>query len=182
MNRNPTAHDAEALLRKAGVSRAEIRRQLKLPPGEHELIAKAPPRKPFGRQTAYGAKNYYSAIFDRNFKSTGEGKYAEEVLKPLLDAGHIQDLQFEQPALLIEVTICLHGRMKKIRKTCRPDYRYIEDGQLWHHEYKGHPDDRFIFQLILWTVSGPTPYKLTWYDRTTDIIYPNGWREAKRDA
>lgn len=172
-------HDAAALMQKAGMSKKEIRRRLGMPPGPDEIIAKAPPRFGKTRRCNYGAKTYHSTIFDRTFKSTGEGKYAEEVLKPLLDAGLIQDLQFEQVAVLFEATVVLHGKSTKLRQTCRPDYRYIEDGVLWHHEYKGYADARFKFQLALWTIRGPTPYKLTWADRTTDVLYPDGWLKKK---
>ncbi len=111
------------------------------------------------RKGGYGAVKTYSELIGRTFASKFERKVAE-TLWFRQKAGEISELAFQRGVTLLG---CI--RM-------RPDFRYIEDGQLIYHEAKGFADDRWRTQRRIWEIAGPTPYKITMAKGPDIIINP----------
>lgn len=89
-----------------------------------------------------------SDIIGRNFQSDGERRMAE-YLYAMEQAGDISDLKFQ-------VQVKLLGCV-----TMRPDFSYVEDGELIIHEFKGFPTDTWRMQKKLWALVGPGPYRIS---------------------
>ncbi|HUX01344.1 MAG TPA: hypothetical protein VMY35_10245 [Phycisphaerae bacterium] len=146
--------DARKFLKRAGVAQEHIDRQL----GEvGEPIPKV--RNAHTRREGYGAKRTASHVIGRNFRSDFERRVAER-LWARQKAGEISELTFEPRVKLLGVVAMI------------PDFRYIEDGQVIHHEAKGYADQRWNMQRKLWALVGPTEYRVTHMRGPDEVIRP----------
>ena len=146
--------DARKFLKRAGVAPEHIDRQL----GEvGEPIPK--PTRPSTRERSYGAQRTYSDMIGRNFASNFERRVAEK-LWLRQKGGEISDLVFQPRVKLL-------GCISMV-----PDFRYVEDGQLIHHEAKGFADDRWRLQKAVWAQVGPGQYRVSRQKGPDEIIFP----------
>lgn len=148
-----SSEQARAMLRKAGQSPEEISTQLT---GALPMSGKG-----YGEnKPKYGNKRTYSDTVGRNFDSDGERRFGE-VLWARQKAGEISDLCFQ-------VSVTLLGAIRM-----RPDFRYVEDGAIIHHEFKGREMSPWQLQVKIWRLVGPTEYRTTFMgNKPDDAIFP----------
>ena len=128
-----------------------------LPPGAKAYVDATELAERRSKGAKYRNKRTRSEILNRNFHSDGERRMAE-YLYAMEQDGDISDLKFQ-------VSVTLLGCV-----TMRPDFSYIEDGELIHHEFKGFPTDTWRLQKKLWSQVGPTEYRVS----TKGQLWPAG--------
>jgi len=101
----------------------------------------------------------YSDIIGRNFHSGGECRFAE-VLWAMQQAGEISDLKFQQSVKLLGIVSMV------------VDFSYIENGELIYHEFKGLRTSPWGMQVRLWSLVGPTEYRVKHMRGCDEVIFP----------
>lgn len=154
-NKSMTTHDAMALMKRAGLTDEEIDGQLR---GKALTVAEA---KRIGKRVGkYSNIRTWSPLTGRTHASAGEAKWAGGLVLRRR-AGEITDLEFQRP-------VTLPGGSRMI-----PDARYVENGRLIHHEFKGFATKGWEKQVELWRLIGPTEYRITYLGkREDDVIVP----------
>lgn len=116
---------------------------------------KAPVGKTKAARNKYGNNRCYCEILKRKFDSQWERTVARR-LHARQQAGEISELSFQ-------VKVCLLGCIHM-----KPDFQYVEDGELITHEAKGMETPAYVIQRKLWAVAGPTRYRIS-YQQKTDV-------------
>ena len=111
------------------------------------------------RPPKYHNERCYSNIIGRWFDSKWERTVADRLCRRAR-AGEISDLRFQ-------VNITLLGCVRM-----RPDFQYIEDGELVTHEAKGFETADYVLKRKLWSIGGKTEYRISYQHKTDVVIRP----------
>ncbi len=150
---------ARTFLRRTGATKAEIDTALGDAPTRGPLPYAQKGQSGQDRQRSYGAKRTFSRLIGRNFSSNFERRIADRLWRRQ-EAGEISDLTFQPRVTLL-------GCVRMV-----PDFRYVEDDRVIHHEAKGFANDRWRMQRKLWAQLGPTEYRVTHQKGTDEVITP----------
>lgn len=114
------------------------------------------------RRNKYRNVRTRSFVTGHSYPSGGECRLAE-LLYVMEKDGEISELEEQKVVVLMG---CI---------TMRVDFRYVENGHLIHHEFKGVKTDRWRLQRDLWRLVGPTEYRVSYADQlwpAIEIIRP----------